>query len=217
MPGPFPDPTTRNPVILPDGSPHAGTVFLRAVLDHPRITVGEYSYASSATPPADWAARLAPYLYPGSPEQLVIGRFCQIADGVEFITASANHRHDGISSYPFAIFNGSADPARPSMPGPGDDTMLGHDVWLGRGATVLPGARIGNGVIVGAGAVVGGVVPAYSVVTGNPARALRRRFAPGDVARLEALAWWDWPIERIMAQEAAICGADIAALEAAKP
>lgn len=218
MPRPFPDAAERHPLILPDGTPHAGTVFLKAVIDHPRIEVGAFSYASSAAPPEDWAARLAPYLLPQSAERLVIGRFCQIADGAVFVTASANHRHDGFSTYPFAVFDGGFAEGRPSLPADPagfPDTVIGHDVWIGRGATILPGARLGNGVIVGAGAVVGGRVPAYAVVAGNPARTVRMRFPPAAIARLEAIGWWDWPIGRILAHEAAICGADLAALERA--
>ncbi len=215
MPRPFPDPAERHPLILPDGSPHAATVFLAAALAHPRIEAGAYSYASADRPPADWAAALAPYLFPHSAERLVIGRFCQIAHGAVFVTASANHRHDGFSSYPFAIFDGGFDEGRPSLPGPGPDTVIGNDVWIGRDAMVLPGARIGDGVILGAGAVVGGVVPPYAVVAGNPGRVLRRRFDEATIARLLKIAWWDWPIERILAEEAAICGADLARLERA--
>ena len=217
MPHAFPAPDTRHPVRLPDGSAHAGTVFLRPVIDHPRWEVGAYSYASAQHPPADWAAHLAPYLYDFSPERLVIGKFCQIADGVRFITASANHRNDGFSSFPFAIFDG-AGPDRPSLPaGPVPDTGIGHDVWIGQGARILPGARLGSGAIVGAGAVVTGPVPPYAVVAGNPARVLRMRFDAATVARLLEIAWWNWPIETIQAAEAAICGADLAALERAAP
>lgn len=215
--GTFPSPDRLHPVTLPDGSAHAGTVFLKAAVDHPRIQVGDYTYASAHVPPDDWAAHLAPYLYAFSPERLVIGRFCQIADGVTFITASANHRYDGISSFPFAIFGGGPVEGRASMPGPGRDTVVGHDVWIGQGARILPGARIGDGVIVGAGAVVAGTVPDYTIVAGNPARVIRHRFSPGLAARLKALAWWHWPIETIMSNEALIVGGDVAALEAAAP
>jgi virginiamycin A acetyltransferase len=80
---------------------------------------------------------------------------------------------------------------------------------------VLPGARIGSGAIVGAGAVVSGTVPDYAIVAGNPARVVRMRFDAETVAALLRLSWWDWPIERILAAEAAICGGDLAALERA--
>ena len=217
MPRPFPRPDIPYPLILADGTVHEGTVFLNAVLDHPRIDAGDYTYASSHNPPRDWAQRLAPYLVPQSAERLILGRFCQIADGVLFVTASANHRFDGISSFPFAVFDGGFGEPRASLPGPGRDTTIGNDVWIGQGARILPGATVGNGVIIGAGAVVGGDVPDYAVVVGNPGRVIRRRFEAGDVARLNAIAWWDWPIDRILAHEAQICGGDIGALEAAAP
>lgn len=217
MPHAFPTPDTRHPVRLPDGTAHPGTVFLKPVIDHPRWEVGDYSYASAHQPPPDWAAHLAPYLYDFSPEKLVIGKFCQIADGARFITASANHRHDGFSSFPFAIFDG-AGPDRPSLPaGPFPDTVIGPDVWIGQGARILPGAQLGPGVIVGAGAVVAGRVPPYAVVAGNPGRVRRMRFDAPTVDRLLALAWWDWPIDAIQGAEAAICGGDLDALERAAP
>lgn len=214
---PFARPDAAHPVTLPDGSAHPGTIYLRAVIDHPRIEIGGYTYASAHHPPADWAAHIAPYTYPFSPEKLVIGRFCQIADGALFVTASANHRHDGFSTYPFAIFGGGEAAGRPSLPGPGPDTIIGHDVWIGTRATILPGARIGSGTIIGAGAVVAGDIPAYSLVAGNPARVIRPRFEARTIARLLEITWWDWPIDRILAAEAAICGADLAALEAILP
>lgn len=213
----FPPPDETHPVRLADGSPHEGTVFLSAAVDHPRMTVGAYTYASAFEPPTDWAARLAPYLFEFSPERLDIGKFCQIADGVCFITASANHRYDGISSFPFAIFGTGDRSGRPSMPDAGPDTRIGNDVWLGKGATVMPGAQIGDGVIVGAGAVVSGTIPGYVIVAGNPARVIRHRFDRTQAARLVKLAWWDWPIATILAHEALISNGDVAALEAVQP
>lgn len=214
----FPDPGTRLPINLPDGTPHPGTVFLKPVLDHPRIVVGDYSYASAIHPPNDWAEHLAPYLFSDSPERLTLGKFCQIADGVTFITSSGNHRRDGFSTFPFAVFEGDFKTRRPSLPqDDGQDTILGHDVWLGKDALILPGARLGSGVIVGAGAVVGGSVPDYAIVAGNPGRVIRMRFDHPTIERLLQIAWWDWPIGQILTHEAAICGADLSALEKAIP
>ena len=214
---PFPSPDTQFPVPLPDGSRHPGTVFLKAVIDHPRWEVSDYSYASTFDPPEDWASRLAPHLYDFSPEKLVIGKFCQIAHRAEFITASANHRYDGFSSFPFAVFGGGPVAGRPSMPGPGPDTVIGNDVWIGQGATILPGARIGNGAIIGAGAVVGGEVPDYAIMSGNPATVRRMRFSKDIIARLNDLAWWNWEIGRILAHEREIVGAELTELERVAP
>jgi len=214
----FPAPDTSHPIVLPDGTTHAGTVFLAAAIDHPRIEAGVYSYASAHHPPDDWAAHLAPYLYDFSPERLIIGKFCQIADGVQFITASANHRYDGISTYPFAVFGGGAREGRPSLPQKsGADTFIGNDVWIGQGATILPGAQIGNGVIVGAGSVVSGNVAPFSVIAGNPATVRRKRFTSAQIDILEAVRWWDWPIEAVLAHEKLICGGDVEALMKSAP
>lgn len=214
---PFPTPDTLHPITLPDGSVHQGTVFLQATIDHPRWEVGRYSYASSHQPVSDWAMTLAPYLYGGNKEKLVLGSFCQIAHGVQFITSAANHRMDGVSTFPFAVFDGlegGIDFSRPSMPTGSKDTVIGHDVWIGTGATILPGARLGNGVIIGAGAVVGGAIPDYAVVAGNRAEVVKMRFDEDTIARINAVAWWNWPIETILANEAAIVGGDSDALEA---
>ena len=211
------DPRLRHPMRFADGTANPSLVHLACVIDHPNISVGDWTYANDFDPPetwgGDWAARLAPYLYRGAPERLRIGPFCQIAHGVRFVTASANHPMDGLSTYPFAIFDPAAMPALldslPDLP----DTVVGPDCWIGHGATLLPGARLGAGVIVGAGAVVAGEVPPYAVVAGNPARIVRRRFEAGQVDRLLALAWWDWDDARIAASIDALEAGDLAALE----
>lgn len=74
---------------------------------------------------------------------------------------------------------------------------IGNDVWIGHGAVIMPGVSIGNGAVVGANAVVTRDVGAYKIVAGVPARKKRLRFAPEVIARIEALAWWDWPLERL--------------------
>ena len=74
---------------------------------------------------------------------------------------------------------------------------IGHDVWIGHGAVIMPGLHIGNGAVVGANAVVTHDVPPYTIVTGVPARPLRSRFAADIAARIERLAWWDWPVEKL--------------------
>ncbi len=76
---------------------------------------------------------------------------------------------------------------------------IGHDVWIGHGATILPGVTIGNGAVIGAGAVVSRDVAPYTIVGGVPARPIRERFPQAIGARMDALAWWDWPHERLRA------------------
>ena len=213
---PFPTPDTIHPVTLPDGTALPMNVFLNAVIDHPRIEIGDYTYASDFNPPADpadWQARIAPYIFLFSQERLIIGKFGQFAHGVRFITASANHKMDGFSTFPFPIFEPNRLMTYSQTLPMGRDTVIGHDVWIGMNAIIMPGAQIGNGVIVGAGSVVSGTVPDYAVVAGNRAEVLKMRFNDETIERLNAIAWWNWPIETILAHEEAITGVDLDRLE----
>ncbi len=217
-PGPTLDAARVHPMVLPDGQVVSQVVHLNQVIDHPRWQVGDFTYAHFADPPADPAAVLAPYLFPPSPERLVIGRFCQIAAGVRFLTASGNHALEGFSTYPFANFlmTPATTPeelaALLTMAPAKGDTDAVNDVWLGMEALVLPGVTLGDGVIVGARSVVSRDVPPYSVVAGNPARVVRRRFDEDTIEALCTLRWWDWPPAVIARHHAVIAGADLAAL-----
>jgi virginiamycin A acetyltransferase len=131
-------------------------------------------------------------------DRLIIGKFCQIAKGVEFMMNGANHQMNAVSAFPFYIFEGFRKPIPPlsEMPLRGD-TVIGNDVWIGQYATVLPGVHIGDGAIVGADSTVGSDVEPYAVVAGNPAKPLRKRFDDELIALLLAFKWWDRPIEEI--------------------
>jgi virginiamycin A acetyltransferase len=190
--------------------------FIRNTVRNPNIIVGEYTYYDDPEDAADFERNVL-YHFPFIGDRLVIGKFCAIARGVRFIMNGANHALSGISTYPFYIFgNGweGAEPEASDLPYKGD-TIIGNDVWIGYEALIMPGVKIGNGAIVSARSVVAREVPAYTIVGGNPARPIRPRFAPEVVARLEAIAWWDWPIDKITSHLDKITGADVDALEAA--
>jgi phosphonate metabolism protein (transferase hexapeptide repeat family) len=91
-----------------------------------------------------------------------------------------------------AYFPGEADDAEFFEWRRAHHVTIGHDVWIGHGAIVLPGRHIGTGAVIAAGAIVTKDVPAYTIVAGNPARIVRRRFPEDVAARLGELAWWDW-------------------------
>jgi len=213
----LPDPAALHPLTFPNGQVNRMMVNLAVAIQHPNWHIGRSAYANDFDPPADWASRLAPYLYPGAPERLVIGAFCQIAHGVRFITASANHPMKGASTYPFPIFDPATFASYRDAIGHFPDTVIGPDCWFGHEALVLPGTRLGPGVIVGARAVVSGEVAPYSIVAGNPARVVRRRFAESDIATLLDLAWWDWPDAALAAAQPHLASGDISALARERP
>ncbi len=188
--------------------------FIRNTVKNPNIVVGDYTYYDDPEDSENFERNVL-YHYPFIGDRLVIGRFCAIARGVRFIMNGANHKISGISTYPFGIFGKGWEAGIPkpeALPFKGD-TVVGNDVWLGYDSLVMPGVKIGNGAIVAARSVVASDVPAYAVVGGNPAKVIRMRFPEGDIARLEAVAWWNWPVEKITAHIPAITGGDVSALE----
>ena len=213
------DPTQKHPMIMPDGTVIETVVHLNQVIDHPRMEVGDFSYYSDFDTVEDYAARIAPYLFPPSPEKLIIGKFCQFAHGTRFVTSSANHDMSGFSTYPFDNFRMSADmtpeeiQALFQIPGRKGDTVIGNDVWTGMDVIVMPGVTIGDGVIAAAGSVVVSDIPAYHIIGGNPAKPLRPRFDTETIAALERIRWWDWPVEKIEAKLPALRAGNLAALE----
>ncbi len=189
--------------------------FIRNTVNNPNIQIGEYTYYDDPEDSENFERNVL-YHYPFVGDKLIIGKFCALARGVKFIMNGANHMMSGISTYPFQIFGHGwegLDLGEDAFPYKGD-TVIGHDVWIGYEALIMPGAKIGNGAIISARAVVTGDVPAYTIVGGNPARPIRPRFSPDTVADLEAIAWWDWPVEKISRNLAVIVSANVEALRA---
>lgn len=147
-------------------------------------TFGDYSYT------AGWAS----IIYSD------VGKFANIAAMVRI--NPGNHPMDWVSMHHMQyrrrqyLFGDDDDPTffdwRRSK-----KCILGHDVWIGHAAIVLPGVRIGNGAVVGAGSIVTKDVAPYTIVAGNPAKPIRRRFPESLAHRIEAIAWWDWDHETL--------------------
>ena len=151
-------------------------------------------------------------------DKLIIGKFCAIGKGVEFIMNGANHRMNSASTYPFNIMGGGWERVTPSLkdlPIKGD-TVVGNDVWIGQNVTILPGVHIGDGAIIGANSVVSKDVQPYTVVGGNPIKLIRRRFDDGTTEFLLDLKWWDWSAEKIFKNIELLCSGDLSKLKTLK-
>lgn len=130
----------------------------------------------------------------------------------------ANHKMSGFSTYPFNIFGNGWERVTPDfaeLPYRGD-TVIGNDVWIGYDALIMPGVQVGDGAIIASRSVVTSDVAPYAIVGGNPATEIRRRFEPAIIEQLLAIAWWDWPVEKISRNLEAIVGGGIEALRDAE-
>lgn len=129
-----------------------------------------------------------------------IGKFCSIAAHTRINPGDHPMQRASQSHFTYrasAYFEGEADDGGFFDWRRSRAVTIGPDVWIGHGAVILSGRNIGTGAVVGAGAIVTRDVPDYAIVVGNPARVVRMRFEAQTAARLKALAWWDWPHEKL--------------------
>lgn len=171
--------------------------FLKNVISNSNIIVGDYTYYDDFESVENFEKNVK-YLFDFVGDKLIIGKFCMIASDVTFIMNGANHLTEAISAYPFAIFGGDWSDAMEgkSYPTKGD-TIIGNDVWIGYGATIMAGVNVGDGAIIASKSVITKDVKPYTIVGGNPAKEIRKRFSDETINELLELRWWDWPIEKI--------------------
>ncbi|GGK55989.1 CatB-related O-acetyltransferase [Rufibacter glacialis] len=186
--------------------------FLKNIITKPNIMVGDYTYYDDFEDVHNFEKNVK-YHFDFVGDKLVIGKFCMIASGVSFIMNGANHLTDAISAYPFAIFGHGWQEAMQgkSYPSKGD-TIVGNDVWIGHQATIMPGMKIGDGAIIAAHSVVTKDVAPYTIVGGNPAKPIRKRFPEEHIQKLLELQWWNWDLEKITAHVHLLTGANVESL-----
>lgn len=192
---------------------HDRLCFLKNIVKNPQIIVGDYTYYDDFENVHNFEKNVK-YLFDFVGDQLIIGKFCMIASDVTFIMNGANHLSDTISSYPFAVFGHGWEHAMEgkSYPTKGN-TIVGNDVWIGHQATIMPGIKIGDGAIIASNATVTKDVAPYTIVGGNPAKPIRKRFSEATIEKLLELSWWDWPIDQISRNVQHLTGEDVDALE----
>ncbi|UWY28597.1 CatB-related O-acetyltransferase [Flavobacterium sp. TR2] len=141
---------------------------------------------------------------------LSIGKYCSIANDVNFVCDSGYHTESEITSFPLfhevlekddnVIINKTSyvtgeitQQLKPSKSG----IIVGNDVWIGMNVTILPGVKIGNGVTILAGAVVSEDIPDYAIVGGVPAKVIQFKHDKDKIEALNRISWWDWSEEEI--------------------
>lgn len=187
--------------------------FLKNIIKNPNIIVGDYTYYDDFEDVHNFEKNVK-YLFDFTGDKLIIGKFCMIASDVTFIMNGANHLMESVSTYPFEIFGNGWEKAMEgkSYPTKGD-TIIGNDVWIGYNATIMPGVTVGDGAIIATNATVTKDVAPYSIVGGNPARELKKRFSEEHIGKLLAIRWWDWEIEKITRNLKYLTGVDVDKLE----
>jgi acetyltransferase-like isoleucine patch superfamily enzyme len=143
--------------------------------------------------------------------KLIIGKFCSIAEGV-VVFLGANHRVDWFSTYPFGHIHDTVFPkvkkthGHPATKG---DVTIGNDVWIATNAVIMSGVTIGDGAVIGAYSIVTKDVSPYTIVAGNPAKQIRKRFSDEVINKLLELKWWDMEENKINEISDILCSNDI--------
>lgn len=186
--GRFPNPNTIHPI-----TGYEKEIYVKPTIKNPNIIVGDFTYIADS----EFESHVS-HLYEWNNDKLIIGKFCQIGAGVEFVMNGANHQMNAVSTFPFYTLEGwdMLPPEKSDMPLKGD-TVIGNDVWIGQKAVILPGVHIGDGAIIGANSVVGSDIEPYTIVIGNPAKKLRKRFDDELIDLLLQFKWWDKSINEI--------------------
>lgn len=171
--------------------------FLKNIVKNPNIIVGDYTYYDDFENVENFEKNVK-YHFDFVDDKLIIGKFCMIASDVKFIMNGANHLTDALSTYPFAIFGSGWENAMEGKSYPKKGNInIGNDVWIGYNATIMAGVTIGDGAIIATNSTVIKDVGPYSIVGGNPAREIKKRFSREVITKLLETQWWNWDIEKI--------------------
>ena len=130
--------------------------------------------------------------------KLKIGKYASIAMECTFMLGG-NHNYSNITTFlPFDIADLS-DEGRNLHLLTNGDIIIGHDVWIGNNATIMSGITIGTGSVIAANSTITKDVPPYTIVGGNPAKIIRKRFDDETISFLLESKWWN--IDRKILEE----------------
>lgn len=171
-------------------------VYIKNTITNNHMWVGNYSRINNVKRASLFESHNVRYHEDRCP--LIMGAYCEIAEDVIFIMYGANHEMSGFTPYWFGkeIWHRQGRDQVAPYKGP---TIIGNDVWIGYRATIMPGVIIGDGAIIAAESVVTKDVAPYTIVGGNPAQVIRKRFSDKTIDYLLSIQWWRWPEEKVCA------------------
>jgi len=176
-------------------------IYTKDKLINDRYQIGEYTYGNPEI--LQW----------GEKSNLVIGKYCSIADNVK-IFLGGNHRVGWFTTYPFNVLNENFPKAThiKGHPLSKGDVVIGNDVWIGDGVLILSGVTIGDGAVIGARTVVAKNIQPYEIVVGNPMKVVRKRFSTDIIEKLLDFKWWNLDIQEINKITEVLCSNEIESL-----
>ena len=164
---------------------------VRTVPLQPRLTVGQgtlYNERIKIVPP---------------PEGVSIGKYCALGPNLTIMGVNHDWNYPAVQGVFYKnMFSKDHPNDYSSKARTKGKISIGNDVWIGEDVYILSGVSIGDGCCIGARSVVTRSMPAYSICAGTPCRVVSTRYKADIAQYLLELQWWDWPEEKIKANEA---------------
>lgn len=129
-----------------------------------------------------------------------IGKYCSIAGNVVFLTKTHPVK-DFVSTHPafysikkqsgFTYVKHQLFDEEPKIPKEKYSIIVGNDVYIGHGVTIVGPVKISDGAVIAANSTVTHDVLPYSIVGGNPAKVIKKRFSDEEIKFLLKFKWWE--------------------------
>lgn len=110
--------------------------------------------------------------YGNTEAKVKIGSFCSIASGVKFLSGGG-HKMNTLSTYPFYAYYTNKNEENTTR----GEINIGDDCWIGLNSLICSEVKVGKGSVIGAGSVLRGSFEPYSIIIGNPAVCVKKRFS----------------------------------------
>ena len=142
--------------------------------------------------------------------KVTIGNFCSIGQNTKIYLANGvGHDSTFISTYPFGhIFTDIFVTTNKSKNSNGD-VIIGNDCWIGENVVITSGVTIGDGCIIANNSHVVKDFKPYSIIGGNPAISIKKRFTDCQIEKLLEIKWWLWEDTKIQENINLICSPNI--------